>query len=58
MNLIALDFSELFEKAHIYNHFQEHLVRIVAGIQVIELNKKMKKNVRSVRKYRHIKRRR
>ena len=40
MNLIALDFSELFEKAHIYNHFQEHLIRIVVEIQVIELNKK------------------
>ena len=40
MNLIALDFSELFEKAHIYNHFQEYIVRIVAGIQGNELNKK------------------
>ena len=45
MNIIALDFSEYIEKYHNYNHFQEHLARIVAEIQAIEFNKKMKKDL-------------
>ena len=40
VNIITLDFSGFIEKVHIYNHFQEYIVRIVAGIQGNELNKK------------------